>query len=113
MDGASGEGLCSALLAKHRKVLERFNKFRPTPRTQHARLFGVRDDVADDAGVTHDIEIEPPVSVNPSLPEIQRRIILLGAQRGMPKITFQQFDLLKKCLLNLRRSVTQSFDGPG
>ena len=58
-------------------------------------------------------EVEPAGSVHPSLPEIQRRVILLSLQRGMPKITFKQFDLLEKCLLNLRRSVAQGSDNPG
>ena len=51
----------------------------------------MRDDVTDEADITHSVEVETPVPVDASLPEVGRLVVFLGAQRGVLQI------LLKVC----------------
>jgi hypothetical protein len=37
------------------------------------------DDVRDEAGVAVDLEIEPPISIHPCLPNVFLFVVLLGA----------------------------------
>jgi len=59
-------------------------------------LFGVGDHFGDNVGVVNNLEIEPPVLVDASLPSILRFVILLGVQRRVVEIGGEKPKLLVK-----------------
>src|ERR1039458_2320461 len=68
----------------------------------------MRNELEDAIGVIDNQEIESPVPIHPGLPEIACLIILLRAQRRVPKILFKKLCLLEKSLSQRCRSVLQS-----
>jgi hypothetical protein len=59
----------------------------------------MRDRVKGNTGATLDDEIEPPVPVDASLPQISRIVALLGMERWVPEIFGEEPDLLAKTLI--------------
>ena len=55
-------------------------------------------DVPDDVGVAHDVEIEPPVPVDASLPAVFRFVVLLGVKRRVVEVAGKKLDLFKNAL---------------
>src|SRR5271157_4198822 len=72
----------------------------PTPSRSYCVLFGMRDDVQNDLGVTGDEEIEAPVAVNAGLPDGRGVLVFLGAERGVAEVLHQQFHLFVECFLD-------------
>src|ERR1700730_13867219 len=70
------------------------------------------DDIEDNARIVYDDEVESPVLVDASLPEVLGFIILLGAQRRVLKILRKQPHLLQKCLLRVWRGSFKCDNNP-
>ena len=51
--------------------------------------------------IPFNFEVKPPTSVYASLPEIIGAFQLLCAQRGVPRIYQQKFELLSECLAGI------------
>jgi hypothetical protein len=59
--------------------------------------------VADYIGITDNVEIEPPIPIDPRLPSASGFIIFLGLQGGMAQVPFQKYNLFEKRLAYLYR----------
>jgi hypothetical protein len=69
----------------------------PTPPALSApSRFGWGNDVADDAGVVDDVEVEAPVAGNSRLPDVPGLIVFLGVSGWAVEVMFQKPDLLEK-----------------
>jgi hypothetical protein len=64
-------------------------------------------------GIAQYVEVEPPASVDASLPKILGLVVFLRVERRMTEVTLQQLYLFEKCPANWFRSVLQGFLGSG
>ena len=79
-----------------------------------ARSFlGMGNDIADDVGVAHDVEIEPLVLVDASLPAVPCFVVLLGVKRRVVEVAGKKCDLLKERLAHVGWGIFQGFERTG
>src|ERR1035441_309987 len=69
-----------------------------------ARSFlGMGNDIADDVGVAHHVEIEPLVLVDASLPAVPCFVVLLGVKRRVLEVAGKERHLLEERLAHIGR----------
>ena len=73
----------------------------------------MRNDVADDLGVSHDTEIEAPVLVDASLPAVPCFVVLLGVKRRVLEVAGKERHLLEERLAHIGRGVFQGLHCAG
>ena len=71
----------------------------------------MRNDLLDAVGVIRDGEVETPIFVHTSLPDVSAFIVLFGVQRRIGKGLHEKGNLLEKCFANHRRRVFDCIQG--
>ena len=72
----------------------------------------MRSDIGDHVGVAVDDEVKPPMSIDPSLPDIVRLVILLSVQRRMVQVQNEKAGLLIEGLAERGGKTLQDVEGP-
>src|SRR5216684_1747767 len=67
----------------------------------------MRNDIADNVRVSHDVEVETPTPVHPGLPEILGFIVFLGLKGRMTEIQHKEPNLLEEGLAHAGRRIFQ------